>query len=180
MNSANMIFHGKKDCQKEYGLIARETQTATCNLGEGMNDAVITSLGVIVKDASSDTKGSNQFSRKHFEGMGGVGGDASLVSKLDRWDEIVSLGIMDHLSAPEVSKQHVEINFQQLDDSEPLDVKVAFFLPEHYLKRLGPAHWAEPNSNGDSTHSVEDLNGGFVVIVVVDQCLVEANVATGR
>jgi hypothetical protein len=90
-----------------------------------------------------------------------------LVSKLDRWDEVIVLRVVHHLSSPEVSEQHVEIGLKKLYDAKAVEMEVALLLAEHYLESLGPASGAEAHTDRDCTHGAEDeywiMVGGIVV-----------------
>jgi hypothetical protein len=51
MYCTNVVLHGEKNCKEEHDLVARESQTTACNLGQRRNNAIITGLSIIVKDA---------------------------------------------------------------------------------------------------------------------------------
>ena len=60
-----------------------------------------------------------------------------------------------------------------------MNMKVAFLFAEHNLESFGPTGGTESNSNWNSTHDAEDGDGFVIVLVVVDESLVKANVPAG-
>ena len=56
-----------------------------------------------------------------------------MVAKLYRWDEVVVLGVVHHLTAPKVAEQHVEVGFEKLNHSETVEMEVSCLLAKHDL-----------------------------------------------
>jgi hypothetical protein len=85
-------------------------------------------LGVIVEDTDDSAEHSDEFGRKNFQKVSGVGGDSSLIAELDWRDQFVVLSIVDHLLPPEIPEQHIKIRLSQLDHAKKMEMEVAFLF----------------------------------------------------
>jgi hypothetical protein len=105
MDSADMVLHQEKYGNEKDGLILGQAEMAACDLGKSWDDSVITSLCIVVEDTCSSAASADKLGGEDLEEMSGIGCDSCLIAKLNRRDQLVVLGVVDHLAPPEVTKQ---------------------------------------------------------------------------
>lgn len=139
VSGANIIFHALEEGENDGGGVAVHSCSSAFNHDNGGNHSVIACGGIVIKHASVHSGLSDDVVGYAFQKYSADGHHTFSGAKLVIVKDIVSFGISHEAPAEELTKEHVEVSFDEGDATETVDAGGAGLLWDEWLNDFCPS-----------------------------------------